>query len=98
MFADVGYSPRGTMLMLEHGTAALREDVERILYDASGGLIRCDRQPIEGKQQALTQYWGGTEGGNFRAKASLESCTTASTTTLQTSRSRPGKDSNSAAP
>ena len=73
LFADTGYSPRGTMLMLEHGTAALREDVERILYDASGGLIRCDRQPIEGKQQALTQYWGGTEGGNFRAKASLES-------------------------
>ena len=73
LFNDIGYSPRGTMLMLEHGTAALREDVERILYDASGGKIRIDRQPIEGKQQALTQYWGGTEGGNFRAKAALES-------------------------
>lgn len=70
---DIGYSERGTMIMVEHGTAALREDIERILYDATGGKIRIDRQPIEGKQQALTRFWGGTEGGNFRAKAALES-------------------------
>jgi hypothetical protein len=95
MFADVGYSPRGTMLMLEHGTAALREDVERILYDASGGLIRCDRQPIEGKQQALTQYWGGTEGGNFRAKASLESIHNRIHNDLANLSLQTGKDSNS---
>lgn len=73
ILSDIGYSTRGTMFMVENATAAIQEDVERILYDASGGLIRVDRQAIEGKQQALTQYWGGTEGGNFRAKASLES-------------------------
>lgn len=73
LFHGIGYSQRGTMLMVEHGAAAVTERVERILYDASGGLIRLDRQPIEGKQQALTGFWGGTEGGNFRAKAALES-------------------------
>jgi hypothetical protein len=32
-----------------------------------------DYQPIEGRQAALTGFWNGTEGGNFRAKACLES-------------------------
>lgn len=73
MFHRIGYSPRGTMLMSEHNTAKVTEDAARILYDASGGLIRVEYQPIEGKQAALTGYWTGTEGGNFRAKACLES-------------------------
>eukprot|EP00112_Aurelia_sp_Birch-Aquarium-sp1_P003868 Seg14366.1 transcript_id=Seg14366.1/GoldUCD/mRNA.D3Y31 product="hypothetical protein" protein_id=Seg14366.1/GoldUCD/D3Y31 len=73
LFHQTGYSPRGTMLMAEHGTAAIRESLERILYDASGGLIRVERQAIEGKQQALSGFWNGTEGGNFHAKAALES-------------------------
>ena len=73
LFHEHGYSPRGTMLMAEWATAAVSEHVEKILYQASGGLIRVDRQPIEGKQQALSGYWNGTEGGNFRAKAALES-------------------------
>jgi hypothetical protein len=59
--------------MVEHGTAAVREDVERILYDDTGGKITTVRQPIEGGQQALNNYWPGSEGGNFRAKAALES-------------------------
>jgi hypothetical protein len=68
-----GYSDRGTQLMVEHGTAAVRQDVERILYDDTGGKITTVRQPIEGGQQALNNYWPGSEGGNFRAKAALES-------------------------
>jgi len=92
IFHDVGYSPRGTMMMVEHGTAAIREDVERILYDATGGLIRFDRQPIEGKQQALLNYWGGTEGGNFRAKASLESTHNPIHNALSHLRGQTGKD------
>jgi hypothetical protein len=67
-----GTSPRGTRIMVEHGTAAIRADVAEML-EASGLGISIDRQPIEGKQQALTGYWPGTEGGNFRAKAHLES-------------------------
>ena len=73
MFHRNGYSPRGTMLMSEHNTAKISEDVARILYDASHGMIRVDYQPIEGKQAALNGFWSGTEGGNFRAKAALES-------------------------
>lgn len=73
LFHGIGYSPRGTMLMAEHGAAAVTERAERILYDATGGMIRLDRQPIEGTQQALANFWGGSEGGNYRAKAALES-------------------------
>jgi len=73
MFHTHGYSPRGTMLMSEHATAKVSEDIARTLYDATHGLIRVEYQPIEGKQAALSGYWSGTEGGNFRAKACLES-------------------------
>ena len=73
MFHRCGYSPRGTMLMAEHATMAISENIERVLYDATGGMIRVERQPIEGKQAALCGFWNGTEGGNFRAKALLES-------------------------
>ena len=73
LLLNFGYSDRGTQLMVEHGTAAIRQDVEKILYDDTGGLVSVVRQPIEGGQQALSNYWPGSEGGNFRAKASLES-------------------------
>ena len=73
MFHRYGYSPQGCMLMSEHNTAKVSEDIARILYDATGGMIRVEYQPIEGKQAALSGFWSGTEGGNFRAKACLES-------------------------
>jgi hypothetical protein len=73
MFHRYGYSPQGTMLMSEHATAKVSEHIARSLYDATGGMIRVDYQPIEGKQAALCGFWNGTEGGNFRAKACLES-------------------------
>lgn len=73
LFHRWGYSPNGCMIMSEHNTAKVSEAVAKILYDATGGLIRVDYQPIEGKQAALNGYWNGTEGGNFRAKACLES-------------------------
>ena len=68
-----GYSPQGTMFMSEHATAKISDDIARILYDSTQGMIRVDYQPIEGKQAALSGFWSGTEGGNFRAKAALES-------------------------
>ncbi len=68
-----GYSPQGTSFMSEHATAKISEDIARTLYDATRGMIRVDYQPIEGKQAALSGFWSGTEGGNFRAKACLES-------------------------
>ncbi len=73
MLHRYGTSSNGSMWMVEHGTAAVSEETEKLLYDATGGLIRVQRQPIEGKQAALCGFWPGTEGGNFRAKACLES-------------------------
>lgn len=73
MFHRFGYSAQGTMLMSEHQTAKVSEAIARTLFDATRGMIRVEYQPIEGKQAALCGYWSGTEGGNFRAKAALES-------------------------
>ncbi|MEM1083257.1 MAG: hypothetical protein AAGI48_03980 [Verrucomicrobiota bacterium] len=73
MLYTTGHSSLGTMHMVEHATMSIPEEAERIMYDATGGLSRVDRQPVEGKQAALSGYWQGTEGGNFRAKAALES-------------------------
>ena len=73
LFHRWGYSPDGCMIMSEHNTAKVDERIARILYDNSNRLIRVDYQPIEGKQAALSGFWNGTEGGNFRAKACLES-------------------------
>ena len=73
LFHRWGYSPDGCMIMSELNTAKVDERIARILYDNSHHLIRVDYQPIEGRQAALTGFWNGTEGGNFRAKACLES-------------------------
>lgn len=73
MLHNYGTSPYGSTWMVEHGTAAVDESIEKMLYDATRGMIRIERQPIEGKQAALNGYWSGSEGGNFRAKACLES-------------------------
>lgn len=42
-----GYSPRGTTCVLEHGTASINFDLEKMLYDGSGGLILCHRSGEE---------------------------------------------------
>ena len=73
LFHRHGRSRFGTMCMSEHQTAKIEEDIARLLYDSTGGMLRVDYQPIEGKQAALSGFWPGTEGGNFRAKACLES-------------------------
>jgi len=68
-----GYSERGTVLVVEHGTAAIRERVEELLHDYSGGLIRVDRSGIIGKTQAVQGMFPGRGGGNPRFKSHLES-------------------------
>lgn len=68
---NVGYSPRGTVLIVEHGTAAISEAVEQRLYDITEGRCRVERSGIVGKQQVGA--WEGRGFGNFRFKASLES-------------------------
>lgn len=67
-----GYSPRGTINVAEHGTAAFSEDMARILYDCSGGLITVNRSGMKGNPAHYGQF-NGRRIGNPRFKASLES-------------------------
>ena len=69
---EFGYHPKGTVLMVEHGTAAIREPVERLLYDLTGGRVTVERSGIQDCAAFAGQY-GGAGKGNFRFKASLES-------------------------
>lgn len=68
-----GYRPNGgTTLVVEHGTAAIRDDLEQILHDTTGGLIRVARSGIQGEPAFIGQY-AGRGKGNFRFKGALES-------------------------
>lgn len=67
-----GYSPRGTINLAEHGTAAFMDDMAATLYDASGGLITVQESGMQGKAAIAGQY-DGRSIGNPNFKASLES-------------------------
>ncbi|MDR1304379.1 MAG: helix-turn-helix domain-containing protein [Verrucomicrobiales bacterium] len=67
------HAERGTMLMAEHGTAAVNERVEKILFDATDGKIRVRRSGMSGVEQAVAGLYPGDGGGNFKFKAMLES-------------------------
>ncbi len=66
----IGYRAEGTTLCVEHGTAAIRPDIERVLLDASDGAITVARSGIEG---AAALVYEGRSKGNFKFKAALES-------------------------
>lgn len=68
---NVGYSRRGTVLVCEHGTAAISKDVENALATLSDGCIKVDRSGLTGVQQVGAFH--GRAVGNPRAKAALES-------------------------
>jgi hypothetical protein len=67
-----GYSLQGTELVVEHGTAAIRSDLEALLSDETSGLVTVARSGMEGAAAAAHQYAGRSKG-NFRFKAALES-------------------------
>jgi hypothetical protein len=67
-----GYRGEGCTLLVEHGTAAVREDIERALFDLTKGKIVVNRSGIEGAAAFAGQYAGRSKG-NFRLKATLES-------------------------
>lgn len=68
----IGYHPQGTVLMVEHGTAAIADALEAALHELSGGLVTVDRSGIQGASAFAGQY-AGRGKGNFRFKAALES-------------------------
>lgn len=72
VFSNEGYSPRGTIILAEHGTAQVSEDVKRILYDYSGHKITVRESGMTGEEQAIVG-WRGMSKGNSRFKAALES-------------------------
>lgn len=71
LFQD-GYSPRGTTLVAEHGTAAVRERIARALFDMTGGKITLSESGMTGDPAHFGQY-PGLVRGNPRHKAALES-------------------------
>ncbi len=91
-----GYSPRGTVLVVEHGTAAIREDIEKELHDLSLGsdgqpLITVSRSGMEGAAAHAGQY-PGISKGNPRHKASLESSNNLAHNALADLPGQTGKD------
>lgn len=71
---NYGISPRGTRMVIEHGTATIRDNVRDILSRGLGDLIGFDESGMTGKLQAIAgMYDGKGGGGNFRHKAALES-------------------------
>lgn len=69
--ANVGYSRRGTVLVMEHGTAHISEGLKNKLYQMTDGLVRIEEGSIQGKEQPGSIY-GGRGAGNPRRKAMLE--------------------------
>jgi hypothetical protein len=67
-----GYSPRGTTIVAEHGTANVREQIAKALAEISGGLIKVSESGMQGDPAHIGQY-PGLRRGNPRHKAALES-------------------------
>ncbi len=72
ILTEIGYRRDGTTLVVEHGTAAIRDDIEQTLFNCTGGAVRVQRSGIEGAP-ALLGWYDGRGKGNFRMKAALES-------------------------
>jgi hypothetical protein len=94
VFFNRGYSPRGSWVLAEHGTAAISEAVARILFDRSGGLIRLRESGITGEEQAIIG-WRGQGKGNPRFKAALESIRNLKHNELGSLPAQTGKDRDS---
>jgi len=105
LFFNEGYSPRGTIVLAELGTAALEERIARILFDRTGGLIRLRENGITGQEQAILtgrMYENGSRKivgqrgqgkGNPRFKAALESLRNLKHNELGALQGQTGKDS-----
>ena len=72
VLVNIGYHPDGCELHVENGTAAIKDSIDAVLDDLSGGAIRVARSGID-KQVACLGQWGAKGGGNPNAKAHLES-------------------------
>ncbi len=71
VLTQTGFHPGGVKLIVERGTAAIREELARLLHDLSGGLIQVDSGGLEGN--AFLDQFRGQSSGNSRFKALKES-------------------------
>lgn len=72
VLCNLGYHPDGCQLHVEHGTAAIREDLADLLTQWSDGAITVLRGGIHGAA-AHDGFFVGRPKGNSRFKAALES-------------------------
>jgi hypothetical protein len=72
VLANCGYRAAGTLLTVEHGTAAIRKDFEVAIDAVTGGAVRVARGGIRDASVVLGG-WPGSKRGDFKLKAALES-------------------------
>lgn len=73
MFSLHGYRKiGGTTLICESGTAKVKEDIAKALFDNTSGAITVETGSVRGCP-AFPGYYAGRRGGNPRFKAALES-------------------------
>ena len=73
VFALHGYRKvGGTTLICESGTAVVRDDLAKVLFDNTSGAITVETGSVRGSP-AFPGYYAGRRGGNPRFKAALES-------------------------
>jgi hypothetical protein len=71
VLCDVGFHREGVTLVVEHGTAAIREPLERKLAAFSNGAIKVERSGIVGEQVHAGMFPGRARG-NPKFKALIE--------------------------
>ena len=72
LLCNIGYHPQGTTLIVEHGTAAIRPELEAELLKLSDNKIKVSRSGKTGAA-AFAGHYNGAIKGNSRFKAALES-------------------------
>lgn len=72
VLTEVGVYREGSTWIVEHGTSAFSDDDFARVNRIAPGLIRPERSGIL-SEQVHRGMWSGSQGGNFRLKAALES-------------------------
>ena len=94
ILCDIGFHKDGCTFILEHGTAAIRAEMQaRIERHAGRETIKFQRSGILG-EQVHEGMFPGAGGGNFRVKALIESLHSLSHTIAAALPGQVGKDRN----
>lgn len=72
VLSNIGYSPEGTVFVIEHGTASLNDSECETITRITDGKVTFRRSDVKGRQ-IIDGAFPGQGHGNFKAKALLES-------------------------